>query len=56
MREALGWDVTAPKMSELGWRLVSQAPEVGQHNNEIYCGELGLSEDELQESINAGII
>ena len=44
------------KMSELGWRLVSQAPEVGQHNNEIYCGELGLSDDELQESINAGII
>ena len=24
MREALGWDVTAPKMSELGWSIASQ--------------------------------
>ena len=24
MREALRWDVTAPKMSELGWSIASQ--------------------------------
>ena len=44
------------KMSEDGWRLESSAPQVGQHNNQVYCDELGLSTDELQELIRAGVV
>ena len=31
MREALGWDVTAPLMSELGWRIESQTEVLLRH-------------------------
>tara|TARA_B100000686_G_scaffold72921_1_gene78648 strand:+ start:1013 stop:2719 length:1707 start_codon:yes stop_codon:yes gene_type:complete len=31
MREALGWDVTAPKMSELGWSIASQTEVLTRH-------------------------
>ena len=44
------------KLSESGWRLISQAPRVGQHNNQVYCDELGLSAAELQELISAGVV
>jgi hypothetical protein len=29
---------------------------MGLHNEEIYCGELGLSEERLRELLDAGII
>ena len=44
------------KMSEPAWCLASSAPEVGQHNNQVYCDELGLSEGELKELIRVGIV
>jgi hypothetical protein len=31
MREALGWEVTAPKMSELGWSIASQTEVLIRH-------------------------
>ena len=31
MKEALGWDVTAPKMSELGWSIASQTEVLIRH-------------------------
>lgn len=39
MREALGWDVTAPKMSELGWSIASQTEVLLRHLDE---GEFDL--------------
>ena len=44
------------KMSESGWRLFSTAPWVGQHNQQVYCEVLGLSQEELQELTAAGVI
>ena len=44
------------KLSEPAWCLASSAPEVGQHNNQVYCDELGLSEGELKELIRVGIV
>ncbi len=44
------------KLSESGWQLVSEAPQVGQHNSQVYCEELGLSADELQGLIKAGVV
>ena len=34
MREALGWDVTAPKMSELGWSIANQTEVLTRHLDE----------------------
>jgi hypothetical protein len=34
MREALGWDVTAPKMSELGWSIANQTEVLINHLDE----------------------
>ena len=34
MREALGWKVTAPKMSELGWSIASQTDVLIKHLDE----------------------
>ena len=39
MREALGWDVTAPKMSELGWSIANQTEVLINHLDE---GEFDL--------------
>ena len=44
------------KTSESGWLLGSTAPEVGQHNNQVYCEELGLSAEELQKLTSGGVI
>jgi hypothetical protein len=31
-------------------------PEMGAHNEEIFCGELGMPQEQLRELKDAGII
>jgi benzylsuccinate CoA-transferase BbsE subunit len=38
------------------WRISRRAPLVGEHNEEIYCGELGLSRAELSVLAESGIV
>lgn len=45
-----------PKLSGTPGELVSTGPELGQHNEEIFCGLLGLSADELRSYAEAGVI
>jgi formyl-CoA transferase len=41
-------DAGAPlKMSSDAWRIRCRAPLIGEHNAEIYGGELGLSTEDL---------
>jgi len=56
----LGDTLTYPgapvKLSECQWRLHRRAPLIGEHNKEIYEGELGLSTEQLSLLKNYGVI
>jgi crotonobetainyl-CoA:carnitine CoA-transferase CaiB-like acyl-CoA transferase len=42
--------------SDSPWRIGRRAPLIGEHNAEIYCGELGLSRGELSVLAENGVI
>lgn len=44
------------KFSESPWRVSRRAPLTGEHNEEVYIGELGLSKEELACLAGAGVI
>lgn len=44
------------KLSRSPWRVGSRVPKVGEHNIEIYHGELGLSEKEMENLGREGVI
>lgn len=44
------------RLSETPWQLRRRAPRIGEHNGEIYCGELGMSQAELAVYMAAGAI
>jgi crotonobetainyl-CoA:carnitine CoA-transferase CaiB-like acyl-CoA transferase len=56
----LGTTITYPgawvKMSEARCNIRRRAPLIGEHNQEIYKGELGLSDEELSILKQAGVI
>ena len=38
------------------WRIHRRAPLVGEHNEEVLCGELGMTEEELASLSAAGVV
>ncbi len=42
--------------SETDWAIESASPLLGQHNQAVYCGVLGLSEAELADLVDAGVV
>jgi crotonobetainyl-CoA:carnitine CoA-transferase CaiB-like acyl-CoA transferase len=45
-----------PRLSETPGRLRSLGPDLGQHNHEIYAGDLGFSEEEIRRLADDGVI
>jgi formyl-CoA transferase len=45
-----------PRLSETPGRIDHAGPELGEHNEEIYLGELGLSRQELADLDEAGVV
>ncbi len=43
-------------LSEAPWRMRRPAPLLGQHNREVYCGRMGLSNVDLVSLHHAGVI
>ena len=56
----LGTSITYPgapyKMDETPWRIHNRAPLIGEHNEEIYTGELGIPREELRTLKQAKVI
>ena len=44
------------RMSATPCRVIRPAPTLGQHNEEIFCGELGLASSQLIQMSQSGII
>lgn len=57
---ALGTSITYPgapyKLSETPWQIWNRAPLIGENNEEIYAGELGISREELDILKRAQVI
>jgi len=45
-----------PKFPDREEKAIEPAPDLGQHNHEIYCGLLGLSDAELAALTEAEVI
>ncbi|MBI2887025.1 MAG: CoA transferase [Chloroflexi bacterium] len=58
--EELGRAVTYPGrpyiFQKTPWQLRRRAPRLGEHNEEVYCGELGLSKERLTLLAECGVI
>jgi crotonobetainyl-CoA:carnitine CoA-transferase CaiB-like acyl-CoA transferase len=44
------------KISETPWKIDKAAPQLGEHNEEIFCQRLGYSKKELSQLHRRGII
>jgi crotonobetainyl-CoA:carnitine CoA-transferase CaiB-like acyl-CoA transferase len=44
------------RLSATPWRLRGRPPLIGEHNREVYCGELGLSPEQLAALSGAGVV
>ena len=53
---ALAYPGAPYRHSATPWRIVRPAPDVGEHNREIYAGELGVSQEELRSLASSGVI
>jgi crotonobetainyl-CoA:carnitine CoA-transferase CaiB-like acyl-CoA transferase len=52
----LEYPTAAYKMSQTPWRGERAAPLLGEHNEQIYCGRLGCSKEQLDSMAAAGTI
>lgn len=56
LQEKLTYPGSFAKSSEGNFEIRKRPPLIGEHNEEIYCGSLGLSQDELIRLKEVGVI
>ena len=60
VRHPIAGEMTMPgkslKMYRTPWQVKSAAPTLGEHNEEVYCGMLGYSREELSKLRQAGVV
>ena len=44
------------KYGNSNWEIRRSAPRLGEHNEQIFCGELGISKDRLAALKEVGIV
>ncbi len=54
--ETLRYGIAPTRAEECPWRMGPRAPLVGEHNEAVFCGELGLTREELRRLKDARII
>jgi crotonobetainyl-CoA:carnitine CoA-transferase CaiB-like acyl-CoA transferase len=52
----LSYPSASYKLSETPWQASRAAPLLGEHNQDIYCGRLGFSREELSEMKASGVV
>lgn len=52
----LTYPAASYRLSETPWRIERPAPLLGQHNEEVYCGRLGVGREELARLAAAGVV
>ena len=52
------FDYSGPpyRFSETPWRISRRAPLIGEHNNEIFCDEIGIEKNNLVRLIQDGVV
>lgn len=53
---SLAMQNVAPKLSRTPGRVRTAGPDLGEHNHEVYSGLLGLSDAEIQQLTDSGVI
>jgi crotonobetainyl-CoA:carnitine CoA-transferase CaiB-like acyl-CoA transferase len=54
--QTLRYGIAPTRSEECPWRMGPRAPLVGEHNQAVFCDELGLSQQQLQQLRQARII
>jgi len=54
--DAIAYPGAPVKLSDVPWRMSRRAPLIGEHNGEIYQGELGLTKEELARLKTAQVV
>ncbi|MBA3622723.1 MAG: CoA transferase, partial [Euzebyales bacterium] len=54
--ERISFPGVVPKLSRTPGRLRSLGPELGQHNDEIYGGLLGMEPEGMEQARRGGVI
>lgn len=44
------------QFSEASCKILRRAPRIGEHNEEVYCGELGLTKKDVEKLKSRGVI
>jgi formyl-CoA transferase len=45
-----------PLLTDTPGRIPGRAPNLGEHNDEVFCGLLGMTKEEIESLVAAGVV